>query len=223
MLHRILCSYEVCRFLALASAVRQIRGMDKRSYLGMAGHHMAMAEFLYRGYNVAIPAVDIGDDVYIVEDLAGTMWRLQVKTADQLQGRVATYQLSRKQLGKAKANELFYMFMVRGRSGWRFLLIARRQLFRIRRAFENADRSGRHGRKPTVDGQTTSDSLSLRIEWRPEDARGWDASFAPYLDRWPAVFPERSFGPGAVRSSVPSPDRRTGWGRAPQAAPRRAR
>jgi hypothetical protein len=181
--------------------------MDKRSHLGMAGHHAAMAEFLYRGYNVAVPAVDIGDDVYIVEDQAGTMWRLQVKTADQLQGRLATYRLSREQLGRVKANELFYMFMVRGRGGWRFILIARTQLFAIRTAFETADRSRRRGPRPIADAQATSDSLSLRIEWRPEDARGWDASFAPYLDRWPAVFAERSFGPGAVRSSVRSPDR----------------
>ena len=180
--------------------------MDKRSHLGMAGHYAAMAEFLYRGYNVAVPAVDIGDDVYIVEDQAGTMWRLQVKTADRLQGPVATYRLSRRQLTEIKENELFYMFMVRWRGRWRFILIAQKQLFEIRTAFETADRSKRRGPKPIADVQATSDSLSLRIEWRPEDARGWDASFAPYLDRWPEIFPERSFGPGAVRSSVPSPD-----------------
>ena len=30
--------------------------MEKRSHLGMAGHHAAMSELLYRGYNVAAPA-----------------------------------------------------------------------------------------------------------------------------------------------------------------------
>src|SRR5678815_910292 len=170
--------------------------MDKRSHLGMAGHHAAMAEFLYRGYNVAVPAVDIGDDVYIVEDQAGTMWRLQVKTADQLPGPVATYQLSRRQLNAIKANELFYMFMVRWHGHWRFILMGRERLLEIRTAFETADRSRRRGPKPIADEQAMSDSLSLRIEWHLENARGWGASFAPYLDRWPAIFPERSFGPG---------------------------
>jgi hypothetical protein len=33
-----------------------------RSRLGMSGHYAAMSEFLYRGYNVAIPSVDIGDE-----------------------------------------------------------------------------------------------------------------------------------------------------------------
>jgi len=86
--------------------------MDKRSHLGMAGHFAAMSEFLYRGYNVAVPSVDVGDDVYVVEDGAGTMWRLQVKTADtsidklvlgQLVSRKLAYQLSRAQLKLATA------------------------------------------------------------------------------------------------------------------------
>jgi hypothetical protein len=90
--------------------------MEKRSHLGMAGHYAAMSEFLYRGYNVAVPAVDIGDDVYIVEDRMGTMWRLQVKTTDQPEQKLGTYQLSRRQLRDIEKNELFFMFIVRGSS-----------------------------------------------------------------------------------------------------------
>lgn len=66
------------------------RAMEKRSHLGMAGHHAAMSEFLYRGSNVAVPAVDIGDDVYVVEDRMGAMWRLQVKTSDRPEESVGT-------------------------------------------------------------------------------------------------------------------------------------
>lgn len=93
--------------------------VGKRSHLGMAGHHAAMAEFLYRGYNVAVPAVDIGDDVYVVEDRLGTMWRLQVKTSDQPEASIGTYQISRAQLREAKENELFFMFMIRWKDRWR--------------------------------------------------------------------------------------------------------
>jgi hypothetical protein len=93
--------------------------MEKRSHLGMAGHHAAMSEFLYRGYNVAVPAVDIGDDVYVVEDRMGTMWRLQVKTSNQPEERIGIYQLSRRQLREPKENELFFMFMIRWKDRWR--------------------------------------------------------------------------------------------------------
>lgn len=112
--------------------------MEKRSHLGMAGHHAAMSEFLYRGYNVAVPAVDIGDDVYVVEDRQGTMWRLQVKTSDQPESDLGVYQLSRRQLREVKRNELFFMFMRRWAGRWRFVLIHR---IDSSNAIEPADRA----------------------------------------------------------------------------------
>jgi hypothetical protein len=180
--------------------------MDKRSHLGMAGHHAAMSEFLYRGYNVAVPAVDIGDDVYVVEDRMGAMWRLQVKTSDQPEDILGIYQLSRRQLREVKENELFFMFMRRWGGRWRFILIARDELADIRARFEQQDRAGRRGRRPATDGDAKTDTLMLKIEWTETDASGWNASFAPYLDRWPAEFPDNPDGPGAIRGAVPSPD-----------------
>ena len=175
--------------------------MEKRSHLGMAGHHAAMSEFLYRGYNVAVPQVDIGDDVYVVEDQRGTMWRLQIKTTDQPEDRSGVYQLSRRQLRELKANELFFMFMVRWRGRWRFILIRRDQLAEIRDAFEAADRVGKPGRKPTPDVDAKTDILAFRIDWKETDAEGWGASLAPYLDRWPDTFPVNTNGPGAVKAA----------------------
>src|SRR4051812_32042423 len=102
--------------------------MEKRSHLGTAGHYAALSEFLYRGYNFAVPAVDLGDDVYVVEDQMGTMWRLQVKTTDQAEEKVVTYLLSRTQLRDVKESDLFFMFMARRQQRWRFILIAREQL-----------------------------------------------------------------------------------------------
>jgi hypothetical protein len=46
-----------------------------------------MAEFLLRGYNVAMPEVDIGDDIFVVHDREGELWRVQVKTAICKQAR----------------------------------------------------------------------------------------------------------------------------------------
>lgn len=174
--------------------------MEKRSHLGMAGHYAAMAEFLYRGYNVAVPAVDIGDDVYVVEDQVGTMWRLQVKTSDPSEAAVGTYLLSRRQLREIKANELFFMFTIRWEGRWRFVLIRRDKLAEIRDTFEQADRSKKRGRPPTSDADAKTDALALRIEWTAADAVGWGVSFAAYLDQWPETFPENPDGPGAIKA-----------------------
>jgi hypothetical protein len=50
-------------------------------YLGKAGHLTVMSEFLTRGWNVAIPEVDIGDDIFVVQDDNGILRRVQVKTS----------------------------------------------------------------------------------------------------------------------------------------------
>jgi hypothetical protein len=47
-------------------------------YLGLPA---VMSEFLTRGWNVAIPEVDIGDDIFVVQDDDGTMRRVQVETS----------------------------------------------------------------------------------------------------------------------------------------------
>jgi hypothetical protein len=175
--------------------------MEKRSHLGMAGHYVAMSEFLYRGYNVAVPAVDVGDDAYVVEDQLGTMWRLQIKTTDTLQAKIGTYLLSRQQLRDIKKNELFFMFIVRWQQRWRFILIGRGQLAEIRDAFEASNRVGKRGRRPATDTDAKSDALALRIEWSDVDAKGWGVSFARYLDRWPDIFPVNTSGPGSIRAA----------------------
>jgi hypothetical protein len=191
---------------AFARCGKLSSGMEKRSHLGMSGHYAAMSEFLYRGYNVAVPAVDIGDDVYIVEDGEGTMWRLQVKTSDQPADISGTYSLSRRQLREVKANELFFMFLARRRDRWRFILIGRDKLAEIRTTFEFADRPGRPGPKPKGDADARTDVLTLKIDWNENDAAGWGASFAAYLDQWPDTFPVSTSGPGAVTTADPSPD-----------------
>lgn len=180
--------------------------MEKRSHLGMAGHYTAMSEFLYRGYNVAVPAVDIGDDAYVVKDRMGTMWRLQVKTCDRPIANSATYQISRAQLRAPKVNELFFMFLIRWLDRCRFVLIRRDQLAEIRDRFEQQDRTGRRGRRPQPDASARSDALALRLEWSEADATGWGASLAPYLDRWPETFPINSDGPGSATAADRSQD-----------------
>lgn len=45
-----------------------------------------MAELVSRGYNVAVPEVDIGDDIFVVRDRDGQLSRVQVKTANAKEG-----------------------------------------------------------------------------------------------------------------------------------------
>lgn len=54
-------------------------------YLGKAGQLVVMSNFLLRGWNVATPEVDVGDDIFVVEDKKGIFYRVQVKTANAKQ------------------------------------------------------------------------------------------------------------------------------------------
>lgn len=40
----------------------------KKTHFGRAGEYFAMSELLLRGWNVAIPVVDVGDDVLFIDD-----------------------------------------------------------------------------------------------------------------------------------------------------------
>jgi hypothetical protein len=78
-----------------------------------------MSEFLIRGYNVAIPQVDVGEDVLVVDDRQGDVTRVQVKSADARTKPGPNYRVAlnfpRKQLTAAKSKvSLFYMLMIRG-------------------------------------------------------------------------------------------------------------
>ncbi len=97
--------------------------MNKRysQYLGKAGQLVVMAELLARGWNVAIPEVDVGDDIFVVKDEQGLLLRVQVKTATAVvrkKGFSAQFQLDFKQLCDIRGEEIHYAFVVRLENGW---------------------------------------------------------------------------------------------------------
>ena len=57
------------------------KGSDKKTHFGRAGEYFVMSELLLRGWNVAVPVVDIGDDVFVIDDRDKTTRRVQVKAA----------------------------------------------------------------------------------------------------------------------------------------------
>ena len=84
-------------------------------YLGKAGQLSTMASFLIRGWNVATPEVDIGDDLFVIEDKKGIFFRVQVKTAqavEHLNSFSARFSLPLVQLLSFIDPEIYYVFVV---------------------------------------------------------------------------------------------------------------
>ncbi len=80
-----------------------------------------MAEFLIRGWNVAIPEVDIGKDIFVVHAKDGILRRVQVKTSKATSKKSdfsAYFAIPLKQLSNLSDPFIHYVFMVRLKNGW---------------------------------------------------------------------------------------------------------
>ena len=80
-----------------------------------------MSEFLTRGWNVAIPEVDIGDDIFVVQDDNGTLRRVQVKTSASVpltNGYKGQFNIPVKQLENITNIPIHYVFIVRHDNKW---------------------------------------------------------------------------------------------------------
>ena len=90
-------------------------------YLGKAGHLNVMSEFLMLGWNVAIPEVDIGDDIFVVQDDDGTLRRVQVKTSTSTARKgnfSGQFSVSVKNLRNISNILVHYIFLVRHNDEW---------------------------------------------------------------------------------------------------------
>lgn len=182
-------------------------------YTGMSGQLVAMSEFLWRGYNVAIPVVDEGDDIFVVDAGEGVLRRVQVKTAGTGTAGEGTktvqFTLSRSQLNLSLGgSELFFMLLARwddidSKVPWRFILIRRDEL----NALRTNPLPGRRGRG-LKDDAAAGDELTMRVRISGRDATAWGHSLSDYLDRWspdwPVAGPMRDRARGAaVRLAAP--------------------
>ena len=104
-------------------------------YIGSSGQLAVMAEFLARGYNAAIPQVDVGDDILVVRDSDGDVSRIQVKTANAKVGKrsySASFNVGKDQLTTPQTPDLNYVFVVRSNECWSdFIIIRREELHRL--------------------------------------------------------------------------------------------
>lgn len=102
----------------------------KNLYTGRAGHLAVMAELLLRGWNTAIPEVDIGDDIFVVRDSDGNMHRVQVKTATaepRKYGYSAEFYLPLSQLRTPIRPEITYIFVTRRDDRWGDFVVINRE------------------------------------------------------------------------------------------------
>lgn len=180
---------------------------DKKTHFGRAGEFFAMSELLLRGWNVAVPVVDVGDDVFVIDDRDKATRRVQVKTSGVEPGDAgrfrATFNLSREQLRTPQPIELFYMLMMRAHTRWRFLVVPRTELIAIRAAYvESAKTRQGRGRPPLGDEKATSDGLILTVELDDDEATGWGTSLGKYLERWPHDIWVVDGGPGSIGDSA---------------------
>lgn len=102
--------------------------MASHHYLSKAAHLAVMAELAWRGYNVALPEIDVGDDIFAVNDTSGNMWRIQVKYGkikkQKKKSIAAIFPCRKDQLEKADSPELYYVFVFR-HTVWRFAIFPR--------------------------------------------------------------------------------------------------
>jgi hypothetical protein len=103
-------------------------------YTGRSGQMAVMAEFLRRGYNVAVPEIDIGEDIFVVRDADGVLSRIQVKSAIAKGKKqpAGTFNVPEAQLRRPHKPELHYIFALHYDGLWReFVIIERDVLKRL--------------------------------------------------------------------------------------------
>jgi hypothetical protein len=109
-------------------------------YLGKAGQFASMSYFLMRGWNVAIPEVDVGDDLFVVDDKKGFFFRVQVKTSQAIErenGYSVRFNVPLEQLENAIDPEIYYVFMISRNGEWADKLVISRYTLNELYTFNN--------------------------------------------------------------------------------------
>jgi hypothetical protein len=163
-------------------------------FTGRSGQLALMSEFLIRGINVAVPEVDIGEDIVVVRDDNDILFRVQVKTANAVPhvrsvNFSAQFNVPLRQLEGGSQN-LIYAFVVRRNNRWEeFVMIRRSLLYDLRTRYAIGSEDGRG-------------NLLLKLSFTPADITNKGLSLQPFRSRfypWPpppdlpkGVVPRRS-------------------------------
>lgn len=152
-------------------------------YTGGAGQAAVMSEFLFRGCNVAVPEVDRGDDLFVVQDADGSLSRIQVKAAiGKRRARSDAYAaqvvVPLRQLSVKHTPDVTYVFVLRVDQRWRdFVVVPRGDLWALHmtKGVGTATKAG---------GLVLTLVVSAaRVDCSGEDFSAWRGDFS----RWPPI------------------------------------
>jgi PD-(D/E)XK endonuclease len=143
-------------------------------YLGEAGQSAAASYFLARGWNVATPRVDIGDDLLVIEDSEGYFFRIQVKTSQAVSrtnGLSVRFNISLRQLQNEYNPELYYFFIAYYENEWQHkILIPRDALL----SFHQNNKIG----------SPIGDNLVLYFSFQPQKVTCYKVDFTRFYNNF---------------------------------------
>ncbi|HRI64733.1 MAG TPA: hypothetical protein PK156_10840 [Polyangium sp.] len=156
----------------------------QHAYTGRAGQFAVMAEFIIRGYNVAMPEIDIGDDIFVVKDSTGDLSRIQVKTAIGKAQKTpgccsAQFNIGYSHLKTARKPEITYVFVARIADRWsEFVVIPRQELYSLRELKKVGSL--------TPSQKTGKQNLVVTLAFKPDDVICSKQSLQQYRNCWDA-------------------------------------
>ena len=153
--------------------------MSGSHYLAKAGHLAVMSELAFLGYNVATPEVDIGDDVFAVNDATGALYRIQVKTAtanQQKKSHRCVFSLRLDQLRTPQTPELHYAFATKFDESWHYVILSRAVLEHLQGSGLGSVATLKNGR------QTLTIGITFHNDGRIMGGKHYDLS--RYYNSW---------------------------------------
>jgi hypothetical protein len=136
-----------------------------------------MAEFLARGLNVAMPEVDLGDDVFVVRAEDEQVTRVQVKTGNGTvqadKSYFAQFNIPWDQLTRLDTPTLVYVLAVRYLDRWTDFIVIRRSTLRQFQADQGVGTI-------VKDDRGQPNSLVLRLVCTTNDVQNKKVSFQSY-------------------------------------------
>lgn len=151
--------------------------MSRRDlFTGKAGEHAVISHLLVRHWQVAVPEVDVGDDLLTATDLSNVL-RVQVKTSratEQKRSYVGRFNVPITQVRTPGTPELTYVFAVFRDQCWSdFIIVSRRHLHDEYSTYQGAA----IGRK----------QWTLRIRFQGTSVICGERDWTRFRDDWPAA------------------------------------
>ncbi len=155
---------------------------DRRTlYIGRSGERAVLSELLSRGYNAATPEIDIGEDIFVIEDGKANYWPVQVKTAiaEELEDGSCRVQFNfrRDQLVTPSALELTYILALRRNKKWSSFLIIQRSI--LNEYYENGELGTQKG-----------DKLTWAFIYDASKTRCQKVDFSRFESNWEELWPD---------------------------------